>query len=192
MLEARWAAVSHALFGSGDADVSNALLRSPRWAIRRSHQRRRRGADISPSNRAAFSRADMATLVSAKVSAMSVSHRSRSRSKSARAPAILASRQFFSASSVASSVCIRSICAFKALMSVVWVRGERAANGVYWISARSTMMRTFPSLPGLRGSRCDGQLSPLNWGMVLLHRRGFGGGSRVGQALGLRPEDHRS
>ena len=38
-------------------------------------------------------------------------------------------------------------------MSAVWVRGERAANRVCWISARSTMTRTFPSLPGLRGSR---------------------------------------
>jgi hypothetical protein len=136
-----------------DVPVGGRLCPAPRAVTRRLHHRRPRRADISPSSRAAFSRADMATFVKFKVSTVSVSHLSRSRSKSARCPAALASRHCFSTSSFASAACSRLICSFKPSMSACWPPGERADSGVYWISARSTMMRTFPSLPGLRGSR---------------------------------------
>ena len=135
------------------ADVGGRLAPAPRAATRRPHHRRPRRADISPSSRAAFSRADMATLVQFNVSAVSVSHRSRLRSKSARCPAALASRHCFSTSSFASSACSCLICAFQPAMSACWPPGERVDSGVYWISARSTTTRIFPSLPGLRGSR---------------------------------------
>jgi hypothetical protein len=55
------------------------------WAISHVHQRRRKATDSSPSSRAAFSRADMASLASARASIMIVSQRSRSRSKLLRA-----------------------------------------------------------------------------------------------------------
>jgi hypothetical protein len=54
------------------------------WATSRLNQPPNRRAASSPSNRAAFSRADMASLVQVKASTTRVSHRSRSRSKSAR------------------------------------------------------------------------------------------------------------
>ena len=82
------------------------------------HQRRRaQTADSSPSSRAAFSRAEIASLASFRASITSVSQRSRSRSKSAWLLAARTSRHCFSTSSLASSPSSCSTRAFRSSLS---------------------------------------------------------------------------